>query len=415
MQGDEEFTSAFPKSVQPGKPKLNYVPTGWVKTSLKHHLEKLIRPIRLADDVTYELVTVKRSRGGVIRRESLPGRLISVKSQFMVATNDFLISKRQIVHGACGVVPSTLEGSIVSNEYDVFRCRPTLDLAFLKYLSHTVYFQQTCFHSSIGVHVEKMIFKTERWLKFPFALPPHVEQVKIAEILSTWDKSIEATERLLENSKKRKKALMQQLLTGKRRLSRFHGEWLEGEIGEVITNKSKKFDPSKSDKTFQCIELEHIESGTGTVSGCISTETSNSIKNQFSQGDVLYGKLRPYLNKYCRAPFDGVCSSEIWVLSPTKSIDRSYLYFLVQSERFGAIANKCSGSKMPRADWNLVSTFPVALPSIDEQRAIAEILEIVEEEIHAYSNKVRLMLDEKKALMQQLLTGKKRIKVEKVA
>ncbi|STU68295.1 Type I restriction modification DNA specificity domain [Klebsiella pneumoniae] len=138
----------------------------------------------------YDLVTVKRSRGGVIRREHLKGKDISVKSQFYIKEGDFLISKRQIVHGACGLVPKELSGSIVSNEYCVLTGKSGFYLPYMEFLSESLYFQQTCFHSSIGVHIEKMIFKLDSWFKWPFNIPPLSEQKRIVKILSTWDKAI---------------------------------------------------------------------------------------------------------------------------------------------------------------------------------------------------------------------------------
>lgn len=164
--------TAFPKSVRPGIPSLGPKPPGWTRGPLSEYLFEQQRPIKMVDDTEYRLVTVKRSRGGVVEREHLKGREISVKTQFLLHAGDFLISKRQIVHGACGLVPAELEGSIASNEYAVLRGNSSIDLQFLNYLAHSVYFQQTCFHSSIGVHVEKMIFKLDRWLVSIFHLLP---------------------------------------------------------------------------------------------------------------------------------------------------------------------------------------------------------------------------------------------------
>jgi hypothetical protein len=213
--------SAYPKSVQSGLPRLAACPPGWTRGPLSAHLIEELRPLNMADDEVYDLVTVKRSRGGVVLRERLKGSQIAVKSQFRLKAGDFLISKRQIVHGACGIVPPELDGAIVSNEYSVLRARSTLRLDFLNCLAHSIYFQQTCFHSSIGVHVEKMIFKLGEWMKWDFNLPPLCEQQRIAEILSTWDRAIEAVEALIANARAQKGALTQLLLTGKRRLPEF--------------------------------------------------------------------------------------------------------------------------------------------------------------------------------------------------
>ena len=182
------------------------------------HLREVRRPVALVDDIHYTLVTVKRSRGGVLQRAVLLGSEVKTPTQFFVHADDFLISKRQIVHGACGLVPQELHGAVVSNEYAVLNSDGEIDLRFLRYLSETRYFQQTCFHSSIGVHVEKMIFKTERWFAWPINIPPIAEQQRIAKILDLASLEVTSIANQLDALKREKVALMDQLLTGKRRV-----------------------------------------------------------------------------------------------------------------------------------------------------------------------------------------------------
>jgi type I restriction enzyme S subunit len=208
----------FPASVQPGIPTLPTATAGWRRIQLGDHLSEVRRPVVLVDDHTYTLVTVKRSRGGVQLREVLRGLEVKTPSQFYVHADDFLISKRQIVHGACGIVPQELNGAVVSNEYAVLNSDGEIDLRFLRYLSESRYFQQTCFHSSIGVHVEKMIFKTERWLSWPFNIPSLTQQQRIVEILDAAGLEVASIARQLDTLKREKSALMAQLLTGKRRV-----------------------------------------------------------------------------------------------------------------------------------------------------------------------------------------------------
>ena len=209
---------AFPPSVQPGIPQLPATPKGWRKTTLAQHLREVVRPAKLVADQSYRLVTVRRSRGGVDERSVLLGSEIKTPTQFYVKSGDFLISKRQIVHGACGIVPPALDGAIVSNEYAVLNTTDDLDPRFLRYLSETAYFQQTCFHSSVGVHVEKMLFRLDKWLKWPINLPPLEEQQRIVRLLDTASEQEAAAQRQLGLLKEEKKALMQDLLTGKRRV-----------------------------------------------------------------------------------------------------------------------------------------------------------------------------------------------------
>ncbi len=207
-----------PPSVQAGIPQLSLLPRDWQRFKLREILSEVSRPLQLVPEERYTLVTVKRSRGGVVSRGILRGDEIKTTSQSVIRGGDFLISKRQIVHGACGVVPSSLDGAVVSNEYAVLRSDGRLDLGFLRYLSESIYFQQTCFHSSIGVHVEKMIFNTDRWLNFEFNIPPIEVQKRIVCVLDCAASEIERLQLQIAMLKQEKQALMQQLLTGKRRV-----------------------------------------------------------------------------------------------------------------------------------------------------------------------------------------------------
>ena len=213
--------NGYPASVCPGIPKLGPRPKGWKTLSFNDAIEIVSRPAKIEDEREYQLVIAKRNRIGVVPRTVLKGELIKTKTQFYVRSGDFLIANRQIVHGGCGLVPDSLDGAIVSNEYTTLRAKSGVWLPFFSYFSHSTHFQQTCFHSSIGVDVEKMVFKLRWWLKHQFHLPPLNEQIEISNILSAWDNIIKKTSNLLAAKQRRKKALMQQLLTGKRRLPGF--------------------------------------------------------------------------------------------------------------------------------------------------------------------------------------------------
>lgn len=211
-------TTSLPPSVQSSIPRLPPTPRGWRKIPLGSHLYEINRAVRLEPHRKYRLVTVRRSRGGVDERGVLLGAEIKTPTQFYVQTGDFLISKRQIVHGACGIVPPELDGCVVSNEYAVLGTDGQIDPRFLRYLSETTYFQQTCFHSSIGVHVEKMLFRLEHWLKWPFNIPPLEEQRRIVALLDSALAQTRVVERQLVLLKEERRALMADLLTGKRRV-----------------------------------------------------------------------------------------------------------------------------------------------------------------------------------------------------
>ncbi|NLN57478.1 MAG: restriction endonuclease subunit S [Gammaproteobacteria bacterium] len=394
--------TSFPESVKVGKPILHSLPNGWEQKTLDNYLNLESRKVNLLNDQEYDLVTVKRSRGGVVRRERLLGRNISVKTQFYIKEGDFLISKRQIVHGACGLVPKNLDGSIVSNEYSVFTAKENFYLPYLEYLSETLYFQQVCFHSSIGVHIEKMIFKLETWFKWSFNIPPFAEQKRIAQILSTWDQAILVTEKLLENSQQQKKALMQQLLTGKKRLLdengvEFSDEWQRFSLGSI----AKVYQP-------KTISQSELSSDGYPVYG------ANGIIGYYSD----FNHELEQIAVTCRGSTCGVVNWTLpksWItgnamvinVDGSVLVDKKFLFYVLG---FSDLKYLITGSGQPQITGD-IKNHVVSLAPIEEQKSIAYVLTLADQEIGILQKKLDCLKQEKKALMQQLLTGKRRVKV----
>jgi type I restriction enzyme S subunit len=186
--------------------------------------------------------------------------------------------------------------------------------------------------------------------------------------------------------------------------------WKLLEFKEFVTKSKSKYAPSPNDER-KCLELEHINQVDGSINGWITSKYQKSTKNVFKENEVLFGKLRPYLRKYWLSNFEGVCSSEIWVLKSLNSVicSNEYLYRLIQSDRFIQAANVTSGTKMPRADWSYLSNFPMLIPPIEEQQKIAQILSQWDEAIETTKNLITQLQLRKKGLMQELLSGKKRL------
>ena len=184
----------------------------WRVVRLKDILVLQSRPIDMLDDVTYELITVKRRNEGIVSRGMFKGKDVLVKNQFQLKEGQFVISKRQIVHGACGMVPGFLEGATLSNEYNVFEAnRKLLDIQYFNLFATTLEMRKAFFRNSDGVHIEKLLFKTQSWLKTKLQLPCVDEQLKILEFVKTLDKKIELTVKQIELSQTFKKGLLQQM------------------------------------------------------------------------------------------------------------------------------------------------------------------------------------------------------------
>ncbi len=180
------------------------------------------------------------------------------------------------------------------------------------------------------------------------------------------------------------------------------------EFGNIAELRKKRFNPKNSENK-KCIELEHINQVDGSINGFTNSKEQKSIKNVFYKGDVLFGKLRPYLKKYWLAEFDGVCSTEIWVFKPKGKFcsNSQYLFNLVQSHDFIQAANVSSGSKMPRADWKYIVNYPLSIVnSLPEQKRIAQILSTWDKAIEKQNLLIDKKIEQKKGLMQVLLEPK---------
>lgn len=146
-----------------------------------------------------------------------------------------------------------------------------------------------------------------------------------------------------------------------------------------------------SDDTLPRVEYEDIVSGTGRLNKDIYAKQSSKSGIVFHQGDVLYGKLRPYLQNWLLPTFDGLAVGDFWVLQP-QNADSSFLYRLIQSRQFDEVANQSTGTKMPRADWKLVSKTVFSIPSnISEQAAIGIYFTALDSLITLHQRKPFLM------------------------
>lgn len=231
------------------------------------------------------------------------------------------------------------------------------------------------------------------------------EQTKIADFLTAIDDRISQLSQKCDGLAQYKKGLMQKIFSQELRFKDEKGRafpaWEEATIGERVNEKTIKYKPDDQKLALKCIELEHLSQNNGQLLGYSNTKNIKSIKNKFDEGDVLFGKLRPYLRKFLKAPFSGVCSTEIWVLKG-KGVSNDYLYQFVQTEEFIALANISSGSKMPRADWEIIASTLAFFPCNKEQAKIAGFLSAVDEKISQAQAQRDALKQYKQGLLQQM-------------
>ena len=158
-------------------------------------------------------------------------------------------------------------------------------------------------------------------------------------------------------------------------------EWPTVTLGSCASLVGDKVTPTNCGD-LPYIGMEHIGQGTLSLLGTGKARDVESTKTAFRSGDVLFGKLRPYFRKVVRTRFDGICSTDIWVVRPRQGVEAGYLFYLLASVPFVEFANLgAEGTRMPRAKWEHVRGFPLRLPPIAEQHAIARILGVFDDKI----------------------------------
>ena len=311
----------------------------------------------------------------------------------------------------------------------VFAVRPNQDIVdsfFLAALAASNY-GKTYFLSCAKRSTNLASINSTQIKEFPVLVPPLPEQKKIAQILSTWDRAITTTEQLLANGQQQKKALMQKLLTGKKRLLdkngvRFSGEWNKGKLSDIANIDSgyafKSTDFTDSEKGIPIIRMSDFKAGGIDISSAAKVIPETTIgldRFKLKTGDFIFGMsgslsnygwvkeqdLPCFLNQRVGRILAKECSVQLFV---------TYLYLSDKVQQ--SILDKAAGA----AQLNISSTdlrkTIVHYPSFEEQQKIAVVLSNADQEISVLQQKLDALKQEKKALMQQLLTGKRRVVIE---
>ena len=182
------------------------------------------------------------------------------------------------------------------------------------------------------------------------------------------------------------------------RFAGFTGAWEQRKFGEMANRRSEV----SASGNLPRVEYEDIVSGTGTLNKDVFEKQSQKQGIVFHSGDVLYGKLRPYLQNWLLASFNGLAVGDFWVLEP-QGLNSNYLYRIIQTKQFDEIANQSVGTKMPRADWKLVSKATFLNPaSFNEQRLIGKFFKDIDSLLTLHQRKYEKLLNIKKSMLEKM-------------
>ena len=344
-----------------------------------------------------------------------PVKFTKEVKQSLLQVGDFLISRSNTPDKVGRSI--RFKGEISNCSYPDLMMRFRIDcnkadpsFIELKLMSSTVrdYFTN-CAAGSSGtmVKINKSVVE-----KTPLLLPSYPEQQKIAQILSTWDKAIDKLEALIAAKQKRKKALMQQLLTGKKRFSKFGQEWKQIRLKKIINEERSR---NKNRVITRVLSVTN-HSGFVLPKDQFSRRVASDDLSNYKivrKSEFGYNPSRINVGSFARLDdYDhGVLSPMYIIFSINdKLLDSDFFINWMKShEAKQKITSSTQGSVRDSVGFDALGSFLITLPPIEEQQKIAIILSTADKEITIHQNQLVALKQQKKSLMQQLLTGKKRV------
>ena len=375
--------------------ELGLIPEDW-------EVKKLGELGKIINGLTYSPENIKENGTLVLRSSNVQNDKIVYDDNVFVEENisfnptkkdDVLICVR---NGSRGLIGKTalIDEQASNVAFGAFMAiyRSNSNNYIYNYFKSNYFFKEV--HKNLGATINSI--NNNDLKKFKIPLPPLPEQKKIADCLSTWDCAIEKQSQLINALTQRKKALMQQLLTGKKRLPGFEGEWKEVKLGSLCKVTTGKLDANAM-----------VENGIYRFYTCakdyylineykFDTEALLISGNGANVGYIHYykGKFNAYQRTYVLDKF----KEDIFFI-------KYFLdYFLSQR-----ISNEKKEGNTPYIVLSTLTEMSIKLPSLSEQTAIAEILTIADRELQLQKEKLVQLQTQKKGLMQVLLTGKKRL------
>jgi type I restriction enzyme S subunit len=285
-----------------------------------------------------------------------------------------------------------------------------LDNTFLKFLMQSEFVQNQLKARSTGTTV--LGIRQSELRKVSLVLPLHDEQLAIASVLGALDGKIELNREMNETLE----ALAQTLFKNQfvdAAATKLPKGWRAGTLGEVTENPRRGIQPEEIKSSTPYIGLEHMPRRCIALSEWGHADELESNKFEFERGEILFGKLRPYFHKVGVAPVDGVCSTDILVVRPKTPEWFGFVLGHVSSVELVNHTNAAStGTKMPRANWNDIARFEVALPPDSLAAEFTATIRPMIDRIIANIHESRTLAELRDALLPKLLSGELRVPIK---
>ena len=388
------------------KTKDGILPVDWTVRTIDECLERVECPVDVQADEMYTQIGIRSHGKGLFHKEPVTGESLGNKAVYWIEPDCFVLNIVFAWEQAIGKTTQAEAGMIGSHRFPMYRpIDGKVDIDYLISYLLTKRGKDILEAASPGGAGRNRTLGQDRFMKSKIVLPSPNEQKKIAEILTTQDKVIELKEKRLAEKQRQKRYLMQQLLTGKKHLPGFEGEWLHVRANTLfknVTNKnhdgtlevlSATQDKGIIPRSQVDIDIKYAEE---SLSGYKKVEKGNFVISLRSfQGGIEYSE------------YTGIVSPAYTVLAAIYPIeDNYYRQFLKSPDYIGrlnvAVYGIRDGKQISYEDFGRIK---VPYPPLEEQKAVAEVLSTADCEIEILTRDLEQEKQKKKALMQLLLTG----------
>lgn len=383
------------------KTKAGIIPYEWKVHPLSQHLTE--SRISGTNGAIAKKLTVKLWNKGVFEKREIHEGSEST-TYYKRKAGQLIYSKLDFLNCAFGIIPKHLDG------YESTLDLPCFDISEVDPYYLLTYMTQRNFYTHFGMIADggrkARRVGPEDMLSFPLIYPMPAEQEKIAEILSSQDKLIELKEKLIEEKKKQKKSLMQQLLTGQKKLPGFNSEWTKVKLGDVFSERTET--------NCQDLELLSVTGTNGVVprSTIEAKDNSSEDKSKYlkiCKGDIGYNTMRMWQGVSALSNYEGIVSPAYTILIPSENVSAKYFSYLFKMQAVIFLFYRFSQGIVDDTrslKYHEFAKLHLYVPSDKkEQEAIAEILSIADKEIKILQKELNQEKQKKKALMQLLLKG----------
>lgn len=388
----------------------------WEDKKIGNILTEVKRPIELNDKTFYQLVTVKRRNGGVVPRALIKGRDILVKTYFVINKGDYLISKRQVVHGANGIVPKNLDNAVVSNEYLVVTDNEDITTNFWTVISKRTEMHKMFFISSYGVDIEKLVFDVTDWKNRIITIPKLTEQNRITGYFKQLDTLISMHQKKHDKLLNLKKSLLKKMFPkqGEKepeiRFKGFSGEWIYLSLDDAsIVSTGFPFDSNDFDESGEYLVVTNgnIQNNLPIVDASIGNRIDveeNSKLNEYilDTGDILVtmdgtvGRVAKVLDK------KQILAQRVGRL--TAKWESEFLYqLLCRVEFFKTMTLISHGGTIKHISLNEIGSYKSFFPKdIEEQTKIGNFFKQLDELLNQHQVQLDKLNNIKQACLDKM-------------